>query len=103
MGAARERRIVRRLCGTAGPVPHFCLACGAARPTSSLGQPTNCSYAPPDMSGIKVGLIGGSGLGEAMREATASDGARHAIETPFGRPSDEIIETQWHGVSVFFL
>jgi 5'-methylthioadenosine phosphorylase len=55
------------------------------------------------MSGIKVGLIGGSGLGEAMREATASEAARHAIETPFGRPSDEIVETQWDGVPVFFL
>ena len=55
------------------------------------------------MSGIKVGLIGGSGLGEAMREATASEAVRHAVETPFGRPSDEIVETQWNGVPVFFL
>jgi 5'-methylthioadenosine phosphorylase len=53
------------------------------------------------MPGIKVGLIGGSGLGEAMRSAT--EGVRHAIETPFGRPSDEILETEWHGVPVFFL
>jgi 5'-methylthioadenosine phosphorylase len=55
------------------------------------------------MSGIKVGLIGGSGLGEAMREATANDAVRHAVETPFGPPSDEIVETSWHGVPVFFL
>jgi 5'-methylthioadenosine phosphorylase len=55
------------------------------------------------MAGIKVGLIGGSGLGEAMREATASEGARHALETPFGRPSDEIVETEWHGLPVFLL
>src|SRR3954468_15773546 len=55
--------------------------------------------------GIKIGLIGGSGLGEAMREATASaEGVRrHALETPFGRPSDEILETEWHGLPVFFL
>lgn len=51
--------------------------------------------------GIKIGLIGGSGLGEAMRAST--EGARHALETPFGRPSDEIVETQWDGVPVFFL
>jgi 5'-methylthioadenosine phosphorylase len=55
------------------------------------------------MSGIKVGLIGGSGLGEALREATAGETVRHAVETPFGRPSDEIVETRWHGVPVFFL
>ena len=53
------------------------------------------------MAGIKVGLIGGSGLGEAMR--TATEGVRHAVETPFGRPSDEILETEWHGLPVFFL
>lgn len=53
------------------------------------------------MAGIKVGLIGGSGLGEAVRGA--ADGVRHAVETPFGRPSDEIIETQWDGVPVFVL
>lgn len=51
--------------------------------------------------GLKIGLIGGSGLGEAMRAGT--DGTRHALETPFGRPSDEIIETNWDGVPVFFL
>src|SRR5687767_5658979 len=51
--------------------------------------------------GIKIGLIGGSGLGEAMRAGT--EGARHAVETPFGRPSDEIIETNWDGVPLFFL
>jgi 5'-methylthioadenosine phosphorylase len=55
------------------------------------------------MSGIKVGLIGGSGLGEAMRAATASETIRHAVETPFGRPSDEIVEAQWNGVPVLFL
>ncbi len=57
------------------------------------------------MAGIKVALIGGSGLGEAMRAATATSGevVRHAPETPFGPPSDEILQTQWHGLPVFFL
>jgi 5'-methylthioadenosine phosphorylase len=54
------------------------------------------------MAGIKVGLIGGSGLGEAIAAGTA-EGVRHAVETPFGRPSDAIVETQWDGVPVFFL
>jgi 5'-methylthioadenosine phosphorylase len=55
------------------------------------------------MHGIKVGLVGGSGLGEAMRQAAGDAGTRHAVETPFGRPSDEIVETEWHGLPVFFL
>ena len=53
------------------------------------------------MDGIKIGLIGGSGLGEAMLRQT--QGHRHEIDTPFGRPSDAIIETQWSGLPVFFL
>ena len=53
------------------------------------------------MDGIKIGLIGGSGLGEAMLRQT--QGQRHEIDTPFGRPSDAIIETQWAGLPVFFL
>src|SRR5436190_22366258 len=55
------------------------------------------------MPDIKIGLIGGSGLGEAMRQATAHEQIRHALETPFGRPSDEILETRWEGLPVFFL
>jgi len=53
------------------------------------------------MSELKVGLIGGSGLGEVI----AGDGAgvRHEVETPFGRPSDVILETQLEGVTVFVL
>ena len=53
------------------------------------------------MDGIKIGLIGGSGLGEAMLRQT--EGRRHEVDTPFGRPSDAIIETQWDGMPVFFL
>lgn len=50
---------------------------------------------------IKIGLIGGSGLGAAMAGQTS--GARHEIDTPFGRPSDAIVETAWDGVPVLFL
>lgn len=53
------------------------------------------------MSDLKIGLIGGSGLGQAL--ADASSGTRHEIETPFGRPSDVIIETAWAGVTVLVL
>lgn len=50
---------------------------------------------------IKVGLIGGSGLGQALGSQTS--GTRHEIDTPFGKPSDAIIETEWAGVPVLFL
>ena len=53
------------------------------------------------MPDIKVGLIGGSGLGELLR--SQSEGVRHEIDTPFGPPSDAIIETQWEGIPVFCL
>src|SRR4029453_2051848 len=53
------------------------------------------------MGGMRIGLIGGSGLGEAMLRQT--QGQRHEVDTPFGRPSDAIIETQWSGLPVFFL
>src|SRR3954463_13672903 len=54
------------------------------------------------MNDLKIGLIGGSGLGQALAEASAS-GIRHEMETPFGRPSDAIIETNWAGVQVLVL
>lgn len=53
------------------------------------------------MSDIRIGLIGGTGLAEAI--AAEADGVRHDIDTPFGRPSDSIIETQWEGVTLFTL
>ncbi|HWE04982.1 MAG TPA: MTAP family purine nucleoside phosphorylase [Tepidisphaeraceae bacterium] len=53
------------------------------------------------MSEIKIGLIGGSGLGQALGSQT--QGVRHEVDTPFGRPSDAIIETDWGGLQVFVL
>lgn len=53
------------------------------------------------MSSIKIGLIGGTGLGQALGAET--DGKRHELNTPFGRPSDAIIETQWHGLPLLLL
>jgi len=50
---------------------------------------------------IKIGLIGGSGLADAMRAQT--EGIRHEVQTPFGPPGDAIIETTWDGLPVFFL
>jgi 5'-methylthioadenosine phosphorylase len=53
------------------------------------------------MNDLKIGLIGGTGLGQAL--AASTEGARHEIDTPFGRPSDAIIETTWAGVPVLIL
>ncbi|MDB5289758.1 MAG: methylthioadenosine phosphorylase [Phycisphaerales bacterium] len=53
------------------------------------------------MSEIKIGLIGGSGLGAAL--GSQETGTRHEVQTPFGSPSDGIIETNWDGVPVFVL
>jgi 5'-methylthioadenosine phosphorylase len=50
------------------------------------------------MAQVKVGLIGGSGLGNLLAGVPA--GTRHHIETPFGPTSDAIIETEIEGVGV---
>jgi 5'-methylthioadenosine phosphorylase len=54
-----------------------------------------------DTRDITIGLIGGSGLGAAMARQT--EGTRHEVDTPFGRPSDAIMETQWSGLRILFL
>src|SRR5687768_18452666 len=54
-----------------------------------------------DTQDIKIGLIGGSGLGQLL--AAQAEGHRHEVDTPFGRPSDAIVETRWGGLPVFFL
>jgi 5'-methylthioadenosine phosphorylase len=53
------------------------------------------------MREIKIGLIGGSGLGAAL--ASQNQGRRHEIETPFGKTSDAVLETAWGGVPVFVI
>src|SRR5687767_13097396 len=50
--------------------------------------------------GLTIGLIGGSGLAQALGD---TEGRRHEIDTPFGRPSDAIVETEWGGVRVLVL
>lgn len=53
------------------------------------------------MSTAKIGLIGGSGLGQALLEGHT--GQRHELDTPFGKPSDAIIETEISGLQVYLL
>src|SRR5689334_71324 len=52
------------------------------------------------MNDVKIGLIGGTGLGQAL---AGMEGTRHELDTPFGRPSDAIIETIWAGMPVLIL
>lgn len=53
------------------------------------------------MSNVKVGIIGGSGLGEALCGQT--EGKRIEVDTPFGKPSDAIMEASWDGVDIAIL
>jgi 5'-methylthioadenosine phosphorylase len=53
------------------------------------------------MSDVKIGLIGGSGLGDIL--ASGSHTTLHEVDTPFGRPSSAITEAEWEGISVFTL
>ncbi len=46
---------------------------------------------------IKIGLIGGTGLGDALG---AEQGEQRILDTPFGRPSSPIIITRWHDVDM---
>jgi len=50
---------------------------------------------------VKIGVIGGSGLGEAL--AGQVEGVRHEIDTPFGKPSDAILEVPLGGTSIYLL
>lgn len=50
------------------------------------------------MDDIKLGVICGSGMAGAF-----GDGQRHVVETPFGPPSDSIVQVELAGTSVFVL
>ncbi len=52
------------------------------------------------MSGIYIGVIGGSGL---YQMEALQDTREHAIDTPFGPPSDEIVTGRIRGTEVAFL
>ncbi len=53
------------------------------------------------MAKAKVGIIGGSGLGDALCGGTA--GERVELDTPFGKPSDAVIQSRWQGTDVAIL
>lgn len=49
---------------------------------------------------IKIGVIGGSGLGDAIG---GEQGQTVYPDTPFGKPSSPIVLTQWQGVDICIL
>lgn len=53
------------------------------------------------MAKVKVGIIGGSGLGDAVCAEGA--GRLADVSTPFGNPSGPVIEADWQGVAVALL
>jgi 5'-methylthioadenosine phosphorylase len=50
---------------------------------------------------VRVGIIGGSGLGDAL--GAMGEGVAHEVDTPFGRPSGPIHTTEVEGVPVALL
>src|SRR5262245_4024984 len=97
-----SKRCVEGLGGASNGRPDICscdilILCDDRISIGSYPRDAKCDdfsdlwlYSPP-MSDIKIGMIGGSGLGAAM--IAKHEGRRHVVETPFGRPSDAIIET----------
>lgn len=53
------------------------------------------------MPSTKIGIIGGSGLGEAL--CGTEKGRRVQVDTPFGPPSDAITEALWNGQPIALL
>lgn len=53
------------------------------------------------MSDVKIGIIGGSGLGDAI--CAEAGGKPVDVSTPFGTPSNVIVETEWQGLTVALL
>ena len=51
---------------------------------------------------IKIGLIGGSGLGAALAAREPSTTPQY-VNTPFGKPSGTILESVWAGIPVCVL
>jgi 5'-methylthioadenosine phosphorylase len=52
------------------------------------------------MAEATVGIIGGSGLGEAL---TGAEGEAVHVDTPFGEPSDRIVLAEWRGTAIALL
>ncbi len=54
----------------------------------------------PDGEVVKIAIIGGSGLGDALGVET---GETKTFETPFGAPSSPVVLAKWHGIEIALL
>ena len=52
---------------------------------------------------LKIALIGGTGLGDAVVAEAPEAATAHDVRTPFGPPSGRVIETTWGGRPVLVL
>ena len=52
------------------------------------------------MAKVKVGIIGGSGLGDALAK---TQGQAVTVDTPFGKPSSPIVQANWEGTDIAIL
>ena len=52
------------------------------------------------MASIRVGIIGGSGLGDALAK---TQGQTAEVDTPFGKPSSPIVLANWQGTDIAIL
>ncbi len=52
------------------------------------------------MAKAKVGIIGGSGLGDALAK---TQGQAVEVDTPFGKPSSPIVQANWDGTDIAIL
>jgi 5'-methylthioadenosine phosphorylase len=52
------------------------------------------------VSGIKIGIIGGSGVYKIEGIEVVKE---HSVNTPFGKPSSEVIEANLNGISFYFI
>ncbi len=53
------------------------------------------------MSQPRIGIIGGTGLGQAFAERAGSEEV--AVDTPFGSPSGPILLARWEGIDIALL
>ena len=53
------------------------------------------------MATAKVGIIGGTGLGDAL--LGGAEGRSVDVSTPFGEPSGSIVEASWQGTDIAIL
>ncbi|MGI9015010.1 MAG: S-methyl-5'-thioadenosine phosphorylase [Phycisphaerales bacterium] len=71
-----------------------------------MGHHTGSDQMPNEPHQLRIGIIGGSGLGRALTsgfEDDVTDFVEHDLTTPFGKPSAPIITAQYRDVPIAVL